>query len=155
MRLAVNVVRMSSTSAQPLARAIVSGEVMKVDDSERVVYGYAIVSTIDGEPYYDSQGDYIPDTVMRKAATDFMLGERESKVMHDGEGIGRIVHSFPLTADIAKAYGFDTDSTGWLIGMHISDDEVLRKFKSGELTGFSIGGRGVRIEVEDDDDGEE
>jgi len=126
-------------------------EVLKVDAADGIVYGMAIVSTEDGEPYYDIQGDHIPEDVMRKAATKFMLGARNSKAMHGDVVKGMVVHSLPLTTDIAEALGMDDiDKTGWIIGMKPADKSVLRKFEDGEYTGFSIGGKGRREKVEDE-----
>jgi hypothetical protein len=66
--------------------------------------------------------------------------------MHKGDPIGTMVFAFPLTTDIAKAFDITTPRTGLMIGMKPSA-EVLAKFKSGEYTGFSIGGKRVEEEV--------
>lgn len=117
----------------------IKAQVAKVDSNLGLVFGFAIVSTLDGEPYFDSQGDHIPDDSMLKAAADFMEHSRVAKEMHAGEQKGSVVFAFPLTADIAKALGIVTKQTGLLIAMKPTP-EVLEKFKSGEYTGFSIGG---------------
>jgi hypothetical protein len=52
-----------------------------------------------------------------------------------------IVHSFPLTTDIAKALEITTRKTGWLVAMK-PNAGVLAKFASKEYKGFSIGGSG-------------
>lgn len=113
-------------------------QVLKVSDLG-LVFGFAIVSTLDGEPYFDKQGDHIPEDAMLKAATDFMENSRIAKEMHAGDQKGSVVFAFPLTADIAKSLGIETKQTGLLIAMKPSD-EVLTKFKDGTYTGFSIGG---------------
>ena len=53
--------------------------------------------------------------------------------------------AFPLTSDIAKAMGITTTRTGLMVAAKFAPD-VLAKFKSGEYTGFSIGGVRVRDE---------
>lgn len=113
--------------------------VCKVDDSLGLVFGWAIVCTEDGDPYFDVQGDHIPEYSMVKAATDFMLHSRAAKEMHQGDETGQILYAFPMTSDIAKALGIETKRTGLLIGMRPSP-EVLGKFRDGTYTGFSIGG---------------
>lgn len=125
-------------------------EVSKVDEALGLVMGYAIVCTEDDEPYFDVQGDHIPEDAMLKAALDFMENSRLAKEMHSGEGKGTVVFAFPLTGDIAKAFDIETGRTGLIIAIRPDDDEMLRKFRDGELTGFSIGGKRVLDEEVDD-----
>jgi len=120
--------------------------VCKVDDGLGLVFGWAIVCGENGEDYYDTQGDHIPEQSMLEAAADFMENSRVAKDMHDGEAVGSVVFAFPMTTEIAKSLGIDTAKTGLLIAMKPSPD-ILAKFKSGEYSGFSIGGS--RIEDED------
>lgn len=78
---------------------------------------------------------------MLKAATDFALNSRASKDMHKGESVQTAVFNFPMTEEIAKALGIAIDKSGWLIALKPTP-EILAKYKSGEYTGFSIGGTG-------------
>lgn len=129
----------------------VDTEIIKYDDSLGLVLGWAIVCNIDGQPYFDLQGDHIPEDAMLKAATEFMQTSRPASYMHKGEFVerGSVVFAFPLTSEVAKAFGITTKQTGLLIAMK-PDPEMLKDFKSGKLRGFSIGGyRGKDEEVED------
>lgn len=121
-------------------------KVLKVDDDLGLVMGFAIISKIDGEEYFDLQGDHIPEDAMLKAATDFMENSRLADVMHDYKKAGTVVFAFPLTTEIAKAFDIETKMTGLMIAMRPEPD-MLKRFKSGELTGFSIGG--TRIDDEE------
>lgn len=130
--------------------------VLKVDEGLGLIFGWAIISTINGEEYFDKQNDHIPDDAMLDAAADFMLNSRQGGDMHltDDEGNkvvgGTIVFAWPLTAEIAKAFDLTTDVTGLMIAYKPSDDVILEKFKDGTYTGFSIGGsRLVDEEVAD------
>lgn len=114
-------------------------EVLKVDTDLGLVFGFAIVSKIDGEPHFDRQGDHIPEDAMLEASTDFAKqNRRPAKEMHDTE-VGDVVHTFPLTTEIAQSLGIVTKRTGLLIAMS-PGEEALGKFATGEYTGFSIGG---------------
>jgi hypothetical protein len=84
---------------------------------------------------------------MEKAATDFMLNARQAKEMHRGEQIGEVVHSMPLTSEIAKALGIEMSREGWAIAMKIHDDGVWERIKSGKLKAFSIGGHAQRVKM--------
>lgn len=120
-------------------------DVLKVDDSLGLVFGWGIVCNQFGKAYFDTQGDHIPESSMLEAATDFMLNSRVSGDMHV-KADGSVVFAFPLTTDIAKAFGIESDVTGLMIAIKPSD-EVLAKFKSGDYTGFSIGGKYIDNET--------
>jgi len=129
-----------------------TSKIIKVDDSLGLVFGYGMVCSKGGEEYFDTQGDAITEKAMVEAACDFMLHSRVSGDMHkagaDGkaEQDGQVVFAFPLTADIAKAFGIATDTLGLMVAVKPSSD-VFAKFKSGEYSGFSIGGARIEEEV--------
>jgi hypothetical protein len=116
--------------------------------SEGLVYGWGIVCTIDGQKYKDLQGHHIREDAMLKATSQFMLIERTSKDMHSGDRRGVVVHSWPMTADIAKQFGIETKQTGWMVAVKFFDDELTQKFRTGERRGFSIGGMLTAYEPE-------
>ena len=122
-------------------------EVAQVDADVGVVFGYAIVCANEDGAYYDKQGDHITEDAMLHATSAYMQSDRAAKIMHDGEPIGTVLHSFPLTAEISEALGLSASKTGWLIGFKPDSDDVLDKFRTGELSGFSIGGRRITEEV--------
>jgi len=124
----------------------------KVDASLGLVFGWAIVCKVNGEPYVDLQDDHIPEQAMLEATTEFMKSDRTAMDMHLGEDAilkGSIVMAFPLTTEIAKAFGIASDRTGLMIAMQPEDDTILAKFESGEYTGFSIGGHVIEGVVEE------
>lgn len=132
-----------------MSRFQTTASVCKIDEKLGLVFGYAIVCKIGDEPYFDSQGDHITEDAMLRAAADFMENARVAKEMHKGEAQGSIVFAFPLTTDICSSLGLSVEKTGLVIAMKPSD-EMLAKFKSGQYTGFSIGGlRGIDEEVEE------
>lgn len=118
---------------------VFKAEAVTVDDDLGLVFGWGMICTEKGVDHFDSQGDHIPEKVMVDSSSDFMLNSRTAKAMHDGEAIGSIVHSFPLTADIAKAMGIISEKTGWMVAMKPSA-EVLKLYDDGTYTGFSVGG---------------
>jgi hypothetical protein len=128
--------------------------VLKVDESLGLVLGWAIVCKKDGCDYFDLQEDNIPETSMLSAAVDFMQNSRMAKEMHAGGAAGTVIFAFPLTEDIAKAFGIETRTTGLMIAMKPDSDDMLAKFRNGELTGFSIGGHRIDDEVVISVDGE-
>jgi len=123
------------------------GKVTKMDDDQRIVYGYASVISKNGEPIVDRQGDIITAEELEKAASQFMLGERNGLTMHKGEPTTTIIHSFPMTNETKKAYEIESPYEAWLIAVKVHDDETWAKVKEGELKDFSIGGAATRREV--------
>lgn len=133
---------MTENNSQPVT-------VAKVSDELGLVFGWAIISKLGGQEYYDTQGDFIPEAVMLKAATGYMQNGAVAKEMHVGDEKGKVVFAWPMTEDIAKAMGISTNQTGLMIAMRPDSPEMLQKFKTGVYSGFSIGGRGERVPVDD------
>lgn len=123
----------------------VAADVIKVDTSLGLVLGWAIVCKVDGNDYFDVQNDHIPEDAMLEATVEFMQNSRIAKEMHTGDEQGTVVFAFPLTTEIAKAFGITTKKTGLLIGMK-PGPAMLKKFVDGELKGFSIGGSRITDE---------
>lgn len=125
---------------------VLKGVVTKVDTALGLVFGWGIVcceknDAGEWEDHYDLQGDHIPEFLMIEATSDFMLNSREAHDMHKGKESlhGSIVHSFPLSRDIAEKMGITTKRTGWMVAMKPAP-EILAKFANGTYRGFSIGG---------------
>lgn len=135
-----------STSVTEMTKSDVKieGQILKQDSEERLVYGWAYVSTDKGEISLDHSGEFVRPDQIAKAATNFMLSMRTAKRMHSGGKIGEVVHSMPLTNDITKALGIQSDREGWLVAIKVYDDQVWQDVKSGKLAAFSIGGKALK-----------
>lgn len=140
-------------SANMTEEAVKVLKITKIDEEQRMAYGWASVISIKGRPFEDSQGDIIDAETLTKAITDFMMDVRRSMAMHERNADGGIedsmvkgivVHSFPITADIAKSLGISSDNEGWIVGVKVNDDALWTLVKSGAMAAFSIGGRGYR-----------
>lgn len=118
-------------------------KILKSDRDAKVIWGWAYVATVDGEPSYDHSGEYVSPETLVKATTQFMLKSRMAKVDHKGDKEGDIVGSLPVTKDLASALGIETNREGWIIGVVVSE-ETLDRVEKGELTSFSIGGRALK-----------
>ncbi len=126
----------------------IQSEVLKTLEEERMVYGWAYVSTVKGELSLDHSNEFIRPEQLVKAATNFMLDVRVAKAMHQGDAVGEVVHSLPLTKEIANSLGIQSDREGWIIAMKINSESVWQQVKTGKLRAFSIGGRALK-EVKD------
>lgn len=117
-----------------------SHEITKVNEELGVIYGWASVTTVEGELVVDSHGDTIDTIEIVKAAHEFVSEARAAKIMHKGEDVGEIVESLVFSEDIQKALGIDLGFEGWFIGMRVPDVDIRKQVMNGELPMFSIGG---------------
>ncbi len=120
------------------------GRIVKVDEARKICYGWANVITEGGAQVVDTQDDGISPGEMVRFTTEFMMDQRIGKTNHAGEPTHMVVHSMPLTYELAKAFGIETPDEGWLVGVYIHDQNTLAAVQAGELAAFSIGGSGER-----------
>lgn len=137
----------ADTSVSEMTKANIEGKILKTDDEQRMVYGWASVVTEKGVPVIDRQGDVIEADTLVKAVNNFMEHVRVGKAMHTGEQVGVVVHSLPITKEIGDALGIQSDREGWVVAYKVYDDAVWAMVKSGELAAFSIGGRATKEEI--------
>lgn len=124
-------------------------EIAKRAPDGSFVSGWAAVVSDEGRPVnVDWDGDAMPMSVLREAVHDFMGGERTAKVMHDGQPTGEIVEGVIIDDDFAAAHGIVHKKRGWWINMAVHDPVAKARVVSGELRGFSIGGRGNFVVIE-------
>ena len=132
------------TSVSELTKTNIEGQILKADEEQRLVYGWASVVTEKGEPVVDRQGDVIEPETLVKAVNNFMENIRVGKEMHKGDQIGAVIHSMPITKEIGESLGIQSDREGWVVAFKVYDDDVWDRVKSGELAAFSIGGRATK-----------
>ncbi|RLE20450.1 MAG: hypothetical protein DRJ50_10725 [Actinobacteria bacterium] len=127
-------------------KARLSCEVVKTDASRRLVFGHLIVCKINGEDYHDTDGSNVPEDVMLDAALSWAKSVKPADVMHEGDDVGTHPFLFPMTTEVAKAFGIDDPKkTGLMIAQQV-DAATFERFESGELKGFSVeGGGGVEF----------
>lgn len=98
--------------------------ISKVDDEQRMVYGYASTDT------KDSQGDVVKLDAIEKALPDYMRFAN-IREMHTMSAVG-----------VAKSA--EVDEKGLYLGAKVVDDAAWLKVKEGVYKGFSIGGKALK-----------
>jgi Putative phage serine protease XkdF len=113
--------------------------ISKVDEELQIVYGEVYAP---GFP--DSQGDYMSRETIREMAFEFMrkgLGANID-IRHSQEHSG----AFVVESFLAR----DDDSIfipgSWVIGVKVPDPVLWAQIKSGELNGFSLDGKAMRVD---------
>ena len=127
------------------------GEISKVNADKQQVFGWASIVEMNGEKVVDLQGDYISIEEVEKAGYEYVQKSRKGGDMHLRDGFDQPIHasemieSFIVTPEKKEALGLPEEmTTGWWVGYQVNDPGVWAKVKSGERTGFSIHGRGMR-----------
>jgi len=115
--------------------------ILKADEDKRIVCGVVL------EPgTFDLQRDRLSADEIRRSGEDYL---KESRIFFDR-------HRKPARAELVKFWFAEDDQKvlgqlvkagSWVLCVHVSDDKIWDKIKRGEYTGFSVGGRGVRIPV--------
>lgn len=134
--------------------------IAKAVTEERVVVGVAL------DPYqFDSQDDWCPAREVRNTAWGWLENSRVVGFMHEVEANATVLESalwpYPTPRDYHaamanqphRAYLSDlgTDkvhSGAWVVSVRVDDPVVWESIKAGEITGYSIGGYGIRTEVD-------
>lgn len=89
----------------------------------------------------DGQGDTYSADEIRKAAWNYLVHFRNIGLNHKGfvNGKAQVVESYIAPNDF-DVEGSKIRKGTWLMGLHISDDELWSMVKDGSLSGLSIGG---------------
>lgn len=113
-----------------------------------LVHGWAFTCTdSNGQPYHDLQGDAITEDFV-KAAEEWLASGGAVDEMHNEEQTAKIAFAYPLDSDvitalIGKEAGAATKISGLAAAVRPTAEQ-LTKIRSGDYTGFSIAGTGVR-----------
>lgn len=133
----------------PAAKSFaVVADVVKADDDQQVVYGWASIVEVNGSPVIDSEGDVISIEDLERAALDYVEQSRVASINHTGLNVGTLIESIVFTKEKQASLGIDLGKVGWWVGFKIQDKGIWARVKSGELKSFSIGGRATPVEEE-------
>lgn len=140
---------------------VFKGVFTEIDEDQRTAFGWASVTEIGGQPVVDRQGDYITTEDIEKAAYEYVHKSRVGGDMHkrtpsmmgdSAHKVSDMIESVVFTDEKIAKMGLPDDfPRGWWVGYKIHDDETWNLVKSGERTGFSIHGKGVRKDLELDE----
>jgi 2'-5' RNA ligase len=111
------------------------------DDAKQIVYGVVMQPDV-----ADSAGDWQSAEDIEAAAHRYLAESRKHDVQHEEEQVAVVpVESFIAPADMEIA-GAPVLKGSWVMAVKVEDPEVWAAVQKGDLTGFSIGGTGVREE---------
>ena len=102
------------------------------EPERRLAYGWASVSTANGEVVEDFEGDTIDNNALHELAHHITRGTRAGDFEHDGVHCNEIVECIVMDKALQKALGIDLGREGVLIGTHIPGDEEWAKAQNGD-----------------------
>src|ERR1041384_182018 len=118
--------------------------VAKVDEEQRIVFGWASVAMMDeSEPVVDLQDDIIEGPTLEKAMYDYVRRYAVVNDMHRGGAVGDLVESFVVTPEKLQAMGLTRSgapAVGAWVGFKL-DEGQWDAYKRGERPMFPIEGQ--------------
>lgn len=122
-------------------------EIIKADDDKR------LVTSIVYEPNtVDSHGDYMTAEEIERAAHDFLINGKGADIQHNYQKANvDIVESWVTKTDTIVG-GQEIKKGTWMATAKVNDDIVWKAVKSGDITGFSMGGTGIKVNKSKEED---
>lgn len=119
-------------------------KIMKADADKQCVYGVVLAPE-----EVDLQEDWMKPEEIEKTAHFFMMNGATVGDSHESVAKAKAIESYIAPCDFVGEgqYGSQPVKKGsWVLGVKILDPEMWEGVKSGEYTGFSVGGWGMRKE---------
>jgi len=116
----------------------------KLDEKHRVVLGEVYTPAVK-KGDQDCQDDWMDEEEITKMAYGFMEKSRQVGKNHIEMLGGKAV----IVESFIAGEGWEPFQKGaWVLGTKIKDDKLWKDVKSGKITGYSIGGDGIRVPAE-------
>lgn len=122
------------------------GRILKTDAEKHYVTGIVYEPMVE-----DTDGNYMTEEEITKAAHWFMKNAGDADIQHcfeKAEGV-EVVESYVAKCDM-EIEGQPIKKGTWLMTMEVADTEVWDRIEKGEITGFSMGGKGSYSEIDVD-----
>lgn len=135
----------SATAKQPNISKQVP--ILKTEEEKQLVTGVVYEPDLE-----DSHGDTMTAEEIEKAAYTFMENYQNVDKQHDEiAGKGTVVENWIAKSDMTVGEQ-EVKAGTWLMTVRVDDADTWEEIKKGEVTGFSMGGFGERVEIAKDAD---
>ena len=128
-----------------------SGDIVKIDEEQGRVYGWAYVFSKNGVQVEDHSGDIVDTPQSRLALEEAFVGyvkdHRTGDLDHQTFCVSRLIEAAFITKDKAELMGMSSDREGLWVGYEFNRDtsEGAQAWETAKTRGsFSIVGRGRR-----------
>lgn len=116
-------------------------ELCKLDEEQHLIYGVVLVPDVE-----DLQGDICSKEDIQEAAHDYLVNSRLVKAQHRAPTDAEVVQSYIAPIDIPIGKGI-APAGSWVMVTKVNSTAMWTAIKKGDITGYSIGGRGTREEI--------
>ncbi|HDR4884610.1 XkdF-like putative serine protease domain-containing protein [Bacillus cereus] len=121
--------------------------ILKTEEEKQLVTGVVYEPDVE-----DSHGDKMTAEEIEKAAYTFMENYQHIDKQHDQiAGKGTVVENWIAKSDMTVGEQ-EVQAGTWLMTVRVDDADTWEEIKKGEVTGFSMGGFGERVEIAKTDD---
>ena len=122
------------------------GKILKVDDTTHYITGIVYEPLTE-----DTQGNYMTEDEIRKAAHYFAKNGDKVDIQHSFEAVDgvAVVENYIAPCDMTVGETPVIKGT-WLMTVEVTDTDIWEKVQKGDITGFSMGGIGKYSEIETD-----
>ncbi|MEK5013653.1 XkdF-like putative serine protease domain-containing protein [Bacillus sp. FSL L8-0315] len=121
--------------------------ILKTEEEKQLVTGVVYEPDVE-----DSHGDKMTVEEIEKAAYTFMENYQHIDKQHDEiAGKGTVVENWIAKSDMTVGEQ-EVKAGTWLMTVRVDDADTWEEIKKGEVTGFSMGGFGERVEIAKTDD---
>ncbi|HDR7363274.1 XkdF-like putative serine protease domain-containing protein [Bacillus toyonensis] len=121
--------------------------ILKTEEEKQLVTGVVYEPNVE-----DSHGDTMTAEEIEKAAYTFMDNYQHIDKQHDEiAGKGTVVENWIAKSDMTVGEQ-EVQAGTWLMTVRVDDADTWEEIKKGEVTGFSMGGFGERVEIAKTDD---
>ncbi|TBX48067.1 XkdF-like putative serine protease domain-containing protein [Bacillus thuringiensis] len=135
----------SATDKQPNISKQVP--ILKTEEEKQLVTGVVYEPDVE-----DSHGDTMTAEEIEKAAYTFMENYQHIDKQHDEiAGKGTVVENWIAKSDMTVGEQ-EVKAGTWLMTVRVDDTDTWEEIKKGDVTGFSMGGFGERVEIAKTDD---
>lgn len=137
----------SESAKQPNINISKQVPILKTEEEKQLVTGVVYEPDVE-----DSHGDIMTAEEIEKAAYTFMENYQHIDKQHDEiAGKGTVVENWIAKSDMTVGEQ-EVKAGTWLMTVRVDDAETWEEIKKGEVTGFSMGGFGERVEIAKTDD---
>ncbi|MEC5241218.1 XkdF-like putative serine protease domain-containing protein [Bacillus mycoides] len=116
--------------------------ILKTEEEKQLVTGVVYEPDVE-----DSHGDKMTAEEIEKASHTFMENYQHIDKQHDEiAGKGTVVENWIAKSDMTVGEQ-EVKAGTWLMTVRVDDTDTWEEIKKGEVTGFSMGGFGERVEI--------
>jgi len=132
----------SSIEKEKKSNEKIKASILKADNEKQFVLGVVL------EPMeVDQQEDIMIPADIEETAHDYLINHRVVGFRHKDEEDAVVAESYIAPVDF-ELNGELVKKGSWLLGIKIYNPDTWQMVKDGEINGFSVGGFGVREELE-------